>query len=97
MKTFAFALLSVLSLAAAPAFADSATPAGNSAEKGVQLALDVRIGEGGVRIDGDRDHDRDRYRDRRRYRVERESECRTVVTREYRGGEVYVRKVRRCY
>jgi hypothetical protein len=100
MKTFGFALFSLLSLAAAPAFAGSATPADRSADKGVQLALDVRIGEGGVRIDDERDRYRDR--DRRRYRAEREGyrvergECRTVITREYRHGEQITRKTRRC-
>jgi hypothetical protein len=95
MKTFGLALFSLLSLAAAPAFAG---PADRSADKGVQLALDVRIGEGGVRVD----EDRDRYREHRRYRVEREGyraergECRTVITREYRHGEQITRKTRRC-
>ena len=98
MKIFGLALFSLLSLAAAPAFAGSATPTDRSADKGVQLALDVRIGEGGVRVD----EDRDRYREHRRYRVEREGyraehgECRTVITREYRHGEQITRKTRRC-
>jgi len=100
MKIFGLALFSLLSLAAAPAFAGSATPTDRSADKGVQLALDVRIGEGGVRVD----EDRDRYREHRRYGVEREGgryrvergDCRTVITREYRHGEQITRKTRRC-
>jgi hypothetical protein len=88
MTVFALAMSTALCLTAVPAFAGS--PAGT-----INLAqLDVRIGEGGVRI-GERDHDRDRGHMRRN--AEGDRGCREIVTRERRGGEVVVTKTRRCY
>jgi hypothetical protein len=88
MKRLALALSAALCLTAVPALAGSPTPP----DKPIMLAqVDVRVGEGGVRIrEGDRDH--------RRHHVERDHDrgCRTITVREREGGHIVIRKTRRC-
>ena len=86
MRRLALALSAAICLTAVPALAGSPpTP-----DKPIVLAVEVHVGEGGVRIGEDRGH--------RRHHVERAHErgCRTITVREREGGHTVIRKTRRC-